>query len=850
MSQKLATKKQLLEQLDKVLSSKWDKQRKLSLLSVEKALNKVCLTAPKTERQQRLFQQFDNFAYLFERVLSVVKNKPLLPADKKSTRLERLCQTIAQMTAFCLSAEQYRQIKLYCANGLLLKKEVELFDTVYALAKCQYYAQSYFDNSHIGKLVEGLTFSQTQKRSCYAKCNYLFDNLVYGVDCLGESAVYCNGEHVVSLSQKVFYKKKNVLDSFDASCFGKRTALFSGENDNLSYSVQRVFQNGDYFNCNAQAHKDGEYQFVLDLSLPKHGVVSHFVLQQSHCFCIQKKSKTTYVAVSLLQDEMEAKANVLQQKCPLDARICHSTTLSKGQKHAFSWAVVYADTVGELAEKLRETTRYGATKLWQGFDSLTQIQEFNYIPLSNYNCSNLKEIALYDSTRKFDCRLGEGNLALLVDSKKGVAPLLNGFVFGTSGINLLFVDNFGNVTNCICDAEEKENAVCYRQGCVDVKISCKKQIVVQATSSKQGKLLFFVKFENLSKVTKEGNVFHIQDKDRNYSLMVQGKICSFTTNLLECNLNKMRLKMSDNLSLGQGLCLCLSKDATILLDDCKQQSFATSNPLLKESVLSTCLNYLNDKNAFELHHKLKKPSALTLSAIAYTNQQFVYDYVKSNFTQSYVKDFKSFYYNKEGQLVHLQDRLLLPLGAIYYTMLTGDKSLFSNEFDSFCKSVFFFNEEVGQNVAIKALALKKYAETFSKDKVRILSLYARLKEQIQKDENLFEFAQAIGAVEMEQPSKEKLRALFVKHNAKGSFYYVSQLENLYGFSLVCDKLSFVPQGKEQKLESLSLNYKGKKFATQFAKGDNNKMVLNGITYFQSVDATQVKKVNNSLTIQY
>ena len=181
MSQKLATKKQLLEQLDKVLSSKWDKQRKLSLLSVEKALNKVCLTAPKTERQQRLFQQFDNFAYLFERVLSVVKNKPLLPADKKSTRLERLCQTIAQMTAFCLSAEQYRQIKLYCANGLLLKKEVELFDTVYALAKCQYYAQSYFDNSHIGKLVEGLTFSQTQKRSCYAKCNYLVDNLVYGV---------------------------------------------------------------------------------------------------------------------------------------------------------------------------------------------------------------------------------------------------------------------------------------------------------------------------------------------------------------------------------------------------------------------------------------------------------------------------------------------------------------------------------------------------------------------------------------------------------------------------------------------------------------------------------------------
>ena len=90
MSQKLATKKQLLEQLDKVLSSKWDKQRKLSLLSVEKALNKVCLTAPKTERQQRLFQQFDNFAYLFERVFALVSSAKLVELSDTSNALLRL----------------------------------------------------------------------------------------------------------------------------------------------------------------------------------------------------------------------------------------------------------------------------------------------------------------------------------------------------------------------------------------------------------------------------------------------------------------------------------------------------------------------------------------------------------------------------------------------------------------------------------------------------------------------------------------------------------------------------------------------------------------------------------------
>ncbi|MBO5772892.1 MAG: hypothetical protein J6R37_03740 [Clostridia bacterium] len=850
--QKLATAKELFEKLDQIFSAKWDKQKKLSLFATEKALNKVCLTSPKTERQLRLFHEFDNFAYLFERVLSITKNKPLLPADKKQTRLEKICQTIATCTAFCLSSEQYQQIKLHCTNrNLLTQKEVGLFDTVYALEKCNYYAQSYFDQRNVAKLLSGLLPSQAQKNTHYTKCDFVFDNVAYGVDCLGESAVFSKGEHFLGLSQKVFLKKKNVLDTFDAVCFGKNTATFVAENENLSCQVQRVFQNGDFHNLSFQPKKDGEYEFVLNLSLPKHGVVSHFILHDAHCFCIQQKSATRYVGVMLLKENAQPSANVLQQRYVCDARICHKTTLAKDRKYSFSWAVVYADDVGLLGEKLADATRFGATKLWQGFDTLAKAKEFVYLPISKYNCSSLKEIVLPEAQRKFDFRLGEGNLALLVDSKKGIAPLLDGFVFGTGGVNLIFVDNFGNVANLLTSAQKvQDNFAFYSQSGVEVEIACQNSITMDAKSAKNGKLLFFVKFERLSKVKMENNVFYVNDGKRKYTIKIDGKIFGFTTNLLECSINKMRLKMSQNIEAGQGLCLCLSKEATITLQNQASTPFAVATPLLKESVLSTCLNYLNDKNAFELHHQLKKPDALTLSAICFTNQDFVYNYVKKHFTQNYVDTFESAYYNSVGQLSYTQDKMLLPLSAIYYTMLSGDKSLWTPAFESFCKNLFFFCDEQGQNLCVKALALKKYTEIFSKDKVRVLSLYAQIKERISLDKALYHFAQAIGAVPLENPTKENLKSLFLQYNAKGSFYYVSQLENLYGFSLVCDKLSFMPQSQDFQPESLSLVYKGKKFVTEFNKGENNKMVLNGITYFQGLDASQVKKANNYLTVQY
>jgi len=135
----------------------------------------------------------------------------------------------------------------------------------------------------------------------------------------------------------------------------------------------------------------------------------------------------------------------------------------------------------------------------------------------------------------------------------------------------------------------------------------------------------------------------------------------------------------------------------------------------------------------------------------------------------------------------------------------------------------------GKQLCVKALALKKAAAIKGFDKVRCMIEYANVKRLISGDSTLYPYAQAIGALPMTNPSKQRLRDLCRKYNIPQAWYYVSQVENLYGMNYSLGKLSFCPSvAADNILEQLAVTVDGKHINTTFARSSVQSMTLNGV----------------------
>ena len=126
-----------------------------------------------------------------------------------------------------------------------------------------------------------------------------------------------------------------------------------------------------------------------------------------------------------------------------------------------------------------------------------------------------------------------------------------------------------------------------------------------------------------------------------------------------------------------------------------------------------------------------------------------------------------------------------------------------------------------------------------------------MKKQISNDSKLYGYAQAIGALPMINPSKARLKDLCNKYGIEKCWYYVSQLENLYGLTISPGKLNVCPKvTAENVLEQLALNINGRRIDTTFAKSTVQSMTLNGMQCFQPFCPASLKKVNNELVVRY
>ena len=104
---------------------------------------------------------------------------------------------------------------------------------------------------------------------------------------------------------------------------------------------------------------------------------------------------------------------------------------------------------------------------------------------------------------------------------------------------------------------------------------------------------------------------------------------------------------------------------------------------------------------------------------------------------------------------------------------------------------------------------------------------------------------------MASPSKQRLKDLCRTYGVPQCWYYVSQLENLYGMSLAEGALKFSPRvSQDNVLEKLALWVDGKRIDASFTKANVQSMTLNGRQYFAPFRPQNLKGEVNTLEVKY
>ncbi len=366
------------------------------------------------------------------------------------------------------------------------------------------------------------------------------------------------------------------------------------------------------------------------------------------------------------------------------------------------------------------------------------------------------------------------------------------------------------------------------------------------SSNGTGGVLMIMPLEQLSTVTQLDNAFDITSTGRHFVLTYTGKLQCFTTNSIECNSHRLRRRLSNDCSAGNCLVLNFAKCNTLEIEITNCNKLPIGKAVVKESLLSTYLNYMNNKNIYLTVNKLRAVNALTLSAMVYTNSNYVWQYLQQMEAQDACYSGSSYYYDTNRHMVSCQDDMTYALALLYYATVTGNVSVLTPERIGTIQNILYSYHGDGVQLCVVALALKKLSR-LNIDKVRALVEYTAVKKLIMSNKNLYAYAQAIGALPMVNASKQRLKSLVNIHNIPRCFYYVSQLENIYGIELIGNKLRVRPSTDDTtSLEQLLLRVGDKSISTIFDKGDNYSLLLNGLQCYSGVDVAQLPADNTLL----
>ena len=528
---------------------------------------------------------------------------------------------------------------------------------------------------------------------------------------------------------------------------------------------------------------------------------------------------------------------------------CFDVSIASNSVYSFDIVTVYATDTPTLADIICGLQNAGNTRcpfLWDSVCTRLNVSDI-HLKLSPHGYVLHKPQKIMSEQLNYTYQLGNNDVATFVDNGGNSTTLISGFVFGVKGEGVFSVSNGLinklNEHNFQLDADKLR----YIRGASECNIYHNRGKIYEITHAKPCKTLFYFSLERKSKISYDTaqKTFTVTDSIRKYYVKCCGEVESYTTNALECNEEKLRYKLSGNLNAGSCLAICFGRATSVTLEIVSATDTPTSTPIVRESLVSTYLNYVNDKNVFCLCNYLKKPDCLTVAAICYTNPQFVKTFLEKMYASATAH---TYYYDAQGRTREFCDKLTFPLAVIYYLNLVGE---LPQQMVKAANEQLFNQSYEGKELCIKALALIKAAKLGQFNKVRCLVEYNNLKKQINSDSKLYAYAQAIGALPLTNPSKDRLKDLCNKYEIPKSWYYVSQLENLYGLSISAGKLHIAPRvTAENVLEQFALTISGKRIDTTFAKATVQSMTLNGIQCFQPFYPQNLKKTENELVVRY
>ncbi len=284
--------------------------------------------------------------------------------------------------------------------------------------------------------------------------------------------------------------------------------------------------------------------------------------------------------------------------------------------------------------------------------------------------------------------------------------------------------------------------------------------------------------------------------------------------------------------------------------DAPQQFCLEISPAVKQ--ISYCAIFSQNPYAQNLYKEAKKYvylysngltplSALSLSACAYASLDFLKEYLLL------LKDngFISFpYYDCSANEQTARDGYAFALALLNYTLLSGDKSLYSKEEVRGFLDNLLFSPPEENNKVLALLLLVKAAELTPRNSPLLLAAQDLTKSLNAKEKRM---AELVGALKLSENSEQYLFSLSQEFpNVPICYVYIALFERLYGIRLFAPLLYVKPQDGYQPLP-LKLNFCKKTYFLNFQKG-NPCMKLNNLIMLPLLDCSNVYKGENNITV--
>lgn len=838
------SKATLYGELDKLAEKYFPQNAKIDTLQTEFCLNKIALSAAKNRAMQLAKSVFVNRWTTFVR-LDKLFRRPYMrfPSDGAKTRVERIAETIVKCSQNCLSDKQTDEIseEVYAKFDLTLR-EKQYFPEVLQLVQLRHYcALCATDNAvKLAKVLQpqliAKPFAPNDK---YVQAVYRRGKISAVVNCFGNSALSYGKKNLgVRQTVKIYASGRNVFDTFTESRYGQNTAEFRATTNSLTTQMQYFLTEFCQVRRFCLTNKcRAKRRYVIDVAVT--GGCNEFFVGDSYTVT----DNDVYITTAVVTDNKRIAADVNNGTITFTVEALPTETVQ------FDVVTVLSHNIDVLTREVNALDLFGQTRCDMPSDNPAVEYTVQSQPIKGLTgCSNQGRLPAVRQSQKtaYTYQLGDCDVGTFLDNDGKINTLINGFCFG-GGEAVYSVAN-GRMT-CLTSGKctvDGQTAV-YDNGQSTLTVSHDRGKHYDVTHKTPCKTLFYFPFESSGKVTRTPRGFSFVNADRRFDITFGGAIDSYTTDSLECNADRPRYKLSGNGTTGTCLAICFAKSTHVQLTITNRFTTPQSKPILHESLVSTYLNYINNKSVFCLTNRLVRPDPLTLAAICYTNPDFVRYYV----TNLQLCRNSARYYDADGKMQTVQNKLLFALPIVYYANLVADDAFPGEQQINAAQEILLTEEFSGREICVKALALRKATKLTSFDRTKCAVEYAKVKKQICEDNTLYAYAQAIGAVDMTNPSKQRLRDLCGKLCIPKNWYYVSQIENLYGMNYSVGRLSFAPRvSADNVLEQISLSIDGHRISTTFKRSNVQSMTLNGVTHFQPFCPSSLKQTDNTLVVTY